>query len=103
MEYVRHQGINEVEIKYKDKQGNEKKKKVKDLYNRIEEMFNKGIITEQQKATLHELRFLGNSALHEMDIPEKDDVSLGIDIIENMLQNLYEILLKERCYQIKEK
>jgi hypothetical protein len=71
------------------------RKNKKDLYTKIEDLYQKGIITLQQKETLHELRYLGNSALHELEIPSKDDISLGIDIIENMLQNLYEIPIKK--------
>ena len=90
----KQQGISEVEKKYKDINGKEKAKKVKDLFNKIEELSHLGIITEKQKETLHELRYLGNSALHELDIPTSDDISLGLDIIENMLENLYEIPVK---------
>jgi len=92
----KQQKINENKKKYIDKNGNEKMRNLKSLYEKIEMLFELKIISEQQKISLHELRYLGNKAIHELDNPNKEDLEMGIDIIENMLSNIYEIPVKAK-------
>lgn len=40
---------------------------------------------------LHGLRFLGNQALHELDIPDKNDVKLAISVIEDIMNIIYDL------------
>jgi len=40
---------------------------------------------------LHELRFLGNEALHELTKPQPEELQIGIKIIEHILENIYEL------------
>jgi hypothetical protein len=40
---------------------------------------------------LHELRFLGNEAVHQLDRPSTKELTLAIDIIHHILDALYEI------------
>jgi len=39
----------------------------------------------------HTLRFIGNQAAHEFKEPSPEDLHLGIEICENMLNFLYEL------------
>jgi Domain of unknown function (DUF4145) len=55
------------------------------------------LITERESERLHTIRFLGNDSVHEMEIPELGKVFLLLDIVENLLKNLY-ILDKEAKY-----
>jgi hypothetical protein len=40
---------------------------------------------------LHGLRFLGNQALHELDVPNKNDVKLAISVIEDIMNIIYDL------------
>jgi hypothetical protein len=40
---------------------------------------------------LHRLRFLGNQALHELDVPDKNDVKLAISVIEDIMNIIYDL------------
>lgn len=41
--------------------------------------------------SLHSFRFIGNEAIHELTTPNKDNLSLAIDVIEDLLNYLYEL------------
>ncbi|WP_298153906.1 DUF4145 domain-containing protein [Flavobacterium sp.] len=47
------------------------------------------LITDRESARLHTIRFLGNDSVHEMEIPQERKLFLVLDIIENLLKNLY--------------
>lgn len=55
------------------------------------------LITERESERLHTIRFMGNDSVHEMEIPQQAKLFLVLDIIENLLKNLY-ILDKEAKY-----
>ena len=57
-------------------------------------MYEKGILTKRNADILHEHRFLGNEALHELTQPSKDELALAIQIIEHILEHIYELLDK---------
>ena len=40
---------------------------------------------------LHGLRFLGNQALHELDVPDKNGVRLAITVIEDIMNIIYDL------------
>ncbi|MFA6102822.1 MAG: DUF4145 domain-containing protein [Victivallaceae bacterium] len=62
------------------------------------------IITPTQKESLHELRFLGNTALHQLDKPHKNLLAKALNIIEAVLNNIYIIPLEgEELKQIRER
>jgi hypothetical protein len=49
---------------------------------------------------LHSFRFLGNGAVHELARPAKRDLALAIEVIEDILNILYELDYKsDRLYQ----
>jgi hypothetical protein len=49
------------------------------------------IITDKHAQILHQQRFLGNQSLHKFVINSYDTLKIAIEIIENMLDNFYEI------------
>lgn len=78
--------------KVSDANGIERTKK--DLEGRIYGMFQAHIINIQEFNALHELRFLGNDAIHDLETPSKSDLDNAIDIIEHIIEDIYEIPLK---------
>lgn len=66
-------------------------KRVDTLQGKINGLHEKGKLTKENAENLHEHRFLGNSAIHELSVPKKDELSLAIEIIENVFDTLYEI------------
>lgn len=51
----------------------------------------KKIITKPHLNVLHQVRSLSNYAVHEIEFPAKRTVLKGIEVIENILLNIYEI------------
>lgn len=66
------------------------KKYSRKLDGKIEALASNGFLTKDKANILHELRFLGNEALHELTSPSSDELKIGIEIIEHTLDNLYE-------------
>ena len=50
-----------------------------------------GIISKIQQEALHQLRFLGNDAVHELSKPSKSDITTALEIIEHMMNDIYEL------------
>lgn len=63
----------------------------RNLFGKIEAMGFTQIISKDSSSTLHSIRFLGNEALHELRRPEEKDIILAIEILENILENKYQI------------
>lgn len=40
---------------------------------------------------IHSFRFIGNKAVHELEVPSADDLSLAIEVSEDLLNFLYEL------------
>ena len=68
------------------------------LDGKIEGLAEHGFITKNYAATLHNLRFLGNQAVHQLDKPSEDNLKLAIDIVEHTLKSIYEI--EEKALQL---
>lgn len=66
-------------------------KQRKNLQGKIAGLHQKGIMTKQSSDILHEHRFLGNEALHELQQPSPNELKLAIEILEHTLDSLYEI------------
>jgi len=79
----------------------------KKLDGKIAGLHEKGILTKASADILHEYRFLGNEAMHELHLPTKEVLGLAMDIIEHMLNDLYDIpdkaedLRQKRAKQLK--
>ena len=61
------------------------------LEGRIAGLQEKGLLTQPSALTLHEHRYLGNSAVHELARPSTDELKLAIEIVEHVLEQLYEL------------
>lgn len=61
------------------------------LEGRIAGLQEKGLLTQPSAQTLHEHRYLGNSAVHELARPSADELKLAIEIVEHVLEQLYEL------------
>ncbi len=72
------------------------------LHEKIERLHQKGVLTQEHAQTLHGHRHLGNHALHELDSPAREELQLGIEILEHTLENLYELPGKGEELQIRQ-
>jgi Domain of unknown function (DUF4145) len=61
------------------------------LEGKIAGLGEKGILTQKNAAILHEHRFLGNEAVHELNQPTPDELTLATEIVEHILDSLYEM------------
>jgi hypothetical protein len=53
------------------------------------------------KNNLHGIRFLGNDATHELDSLSRDEIMIAIEIMEDVLNYIYELDYKSsRIFQI---
>lgn len=66
-----------------------KKIKGNNLKEMIDDLLKKGVITAEDCKRLHEMRFSGNDSVHEMQPLGEDELQLLIEIINNILNNLY--------------
>lgn len=72
---------------------NGSRKTANDLRGKILGLRDKEIITKSQNKILHQLRFLGNDAIHKLYRPSQEELKTALLIIENMIENLYVIPL----------
>jgi len=61
------------------------------LKEKITEMSKKGFISQQHECILHKLRFLGNDAIHNLQVPKQDEINSALDIIEHIIESIYDI------------
>ena len=61
------------------------------LVGKIEGLAENGILTPQQVAALHEHRYLGNRALHELETPDTATLEVAINLIEHTMAALYDV------------
>ena len=64
------------------------------LEGKISGLGEKGVLTKPETEALHGHRFLGNDAVHQLAQPSFDELKLAIEIIEHVLEQLYEIPVK---------
>lgn len=89
----------DVEIEKPD--GTKIKKFRKDLQGKINGLYQNGKLTEQNADILHEHRFMGNTAIHELSTPSKEDLGLALEIVESIFDTLYELPHKGRTLKRK--
>jgi hypothetical protein len=61
------------------------------LICKIEGLREKELVTKAQAETLHEQRYLGNRALHELDVPSEHTLSVALSLLEHIMDELYQI------------
>ena len=81
------------------KDGSKKIVRKDDLRGRISGLQEKGLLTQTSSDTLHEHRYLGNDAVHQLARPSTDELRLAIEIVEHTLEQLYE--LPEKAEELK--
>ena len=59
---------------------------LKEKLDALSEFIPKGIVSN-----LHGLRFLGNDIVHELKVPKDEDLELALEIVEDMLNVLYNL------------
>jgi hypothetical protein len=59
------------------------------LVNRIDKIFDKGLISPAMKNWAHEIRELGNEGAHDMDIPDREDIEQMGLFTEQLLTHLF--------------
>ena len=79
----------------------EKKTKAKTLAKGIDELAQMGLLSAKQAEFLHNHRFMGNEAAHEIIAPKPEHLVAAIDIAETLLKTIY--VLPEMAEQIKPK
>lgn len=84
-------GITGGTVKIQKKDGTTENKRKTTLEGKINGLYQSGKLTSQNADILHEHRFLGNEAIHELSSPSKEDLNLAIEIVENIFDTLYEI------------
>jgi len=85
------QGVAKGPVKVHRKDGSTVVQNKKNIEGKINGLVEKRIINEKSATALHEHRFLGNEALHELVIPSGTDLVLAIEIMENLLETLFEV------------
>lgn len=68
----------------------------KNLEGKIYGLQEGGYISEKQLEVLHELRFLGNISLHEIERPKEEQVNIAFNIIESVLELVFGIEEKSK-------
>lgn len=61
------------------------------LEGKIAGLHEKGILTTTNAHTLHEHRYLGNDAVHQLSRPSEDELRTAIEIVEHTLEQIYEL------------
>ncbi|MFO0979695.1 MAG: DUF4145 domain-containing protein [Planctomycetaceae bacterium] len=59
------------------------------LQKKIDELAAKNLLTASQAALLHEERYLGNAALHELETPPHQAIEDGLQIVEGLITTIY--------------
>ncbi|HEV3301275.1 MAG TPA: DUF4145 domain-containing protein [Planctomycetaceae bacterium] len=73
----------------------------KNLQNKIEALVKEGLLTKSQAELLHEERYLGNAALHELDTPSASDIEDGVGIVEGLINTIY--VLPEKAGRLRKR
>lgn len=96
-----NQNIKDGPIEISGKNGNAKIERKTNLQGKISGLNEKGVLTKEQSELLHEHRFLGNDAVHELSQPSIEELKLAIEIIEHIIKNIYEIPKKATDLRMK--
>jgi hypothetical protein len=64
------------------------------LQKKIDELAGKNLLTTSQAELLHEERYLGNAALHELETPAYHTLEDGLQIVEGLINTIYILPIK---------
>jgi len=71
------------------------------LQSKIDELAKRSLLTIAQAELLHEERYLGNAALHELTTPSAQDIEDGLRIVEGLINTIY--ILPSKAKRLKER
>ena len=71
----------------------------KNLQERIDGLVTQQLLAKPQADLLHEERYIGNAALHEIERPNASDIAIGIEIVEGLLNTIY--ILPRRAEELR--
>ena len=72
-----------------------------DLQKKIDDFVAKGLLAKPQADLLHEERYIGNAALHEILPPVKQEIEDELVIVEGLMNTIY--ILPLRAERLREK
>ena len=84
-------GVESGTVEYIKPDGSKKENKSKNLDGKICGLAEQAIITKEYADILHEHRFLGNYAVHELTQPSPKELRAAIEIIEHIIEQIFEI------------
>jgi hypothetical protein len=73
----------------------------RNLQKKIDDLVTKGLLAKPQAELLHEERYIGNAALHEMLPPAKQEIEDGLEVVEGLMNTIY--VLPLRAQRLKKK
>lgn len=79
----------------------EQKTKSRTLAKGIDELAANGLLSQRQAQFLHNHRFMGNLAAHEIEAPKPEHLIAALEIAETLLKTIY--ILPKIAEQIKPK
>lgn len=93
-------GVSDGPIEVRKSDGTTETKRKNNLEGKISGLFEKGFLTKRNAELLHEHRYIGNDAVHELSRPSDTDLKIAIEIVEHMFESLYEIPEKAEALKI---
>ena len=85
------EGIKDGPVEVQKKGGGIKTVRKRNLEGKISALLERGALSRTNTDILHEHRFLGNEALHELSQPSQEELRLAIQIVEHTLETIFEI------------
>lgn len=93
-------GVNDGPVEVSKPDGTIEIRRKSNLEGKIGGLFEKGLLTKRNAELLHEHRYIGNNAVHELSRPSDADLKIAIEIVEHMFESLYEIPEKAEALKI---
>ncbi len=61
----------------------------KDLYEKIDDLNVKSLVTKEGVAALHKIRQLGNKSAHEAEAHSREQLSVALKVVEYIMEGTY--------------
>ncbi len=87
-------GITDGPVEETRADGSTARSRASNLKGKINGLFERGVLTRPNADVLHEHRYLGNEAMHDLARPSKKELSIAISIVEHVFESIYEIPAK---------
>ncbi|MBC9116300.1 hypothetical protein NIPOLPBK_02765 [Stenotrophomonas maltophilia] len=93
-------GVTDGPVEVQKSDGSVEIKRKRNLEGKISGLSEKGLLTKKNAELLHEHRYIGNDAVHELSRPSDADLKTAIEIVEHMFESLYEIPEKAEALKV---